>query len=86
MNIDVDGQGWFVAPKSFTFNMTAKANNNDASSTLAVTVNVPNGKDTTVPSQSKTVMHNAYFYDKNGKRVGSDKVTRYNSATTLRML
>ena len=81
MNIDVDGQGWFVAPKSFTFNMTAKANNNDASSTLAVTVNVPNGKDMTVPSQSKTVMHNAYFYDKNGKRVGSDKVTRYNSAT-----
>ncbi|MDT9604252.1 SLAP domain-containing protein [Lactobacillus crispatus] len=81
MNVDVDAQGWFVAPKSFTFNMTAKANNNDASSTLAVTVSVPNGKDMTVPSQSKTVMHNAFFYDKNGKRVGSDKVTRYNSAT-----
>ena len=73
--------GWFVANKSFTVNYKATANNNDASSTLTVTVNVPNGKDTTVPSQSKTVMHNAYFYDKNGKRVGSDKVTRYNSAT-----
>ena len=73
--------GWFVANKSFTVNYKATAAKNDASSTLTVTVNVPNGKDTTVPSQSKTVMHNAYFYDKNGKRVGSDKVTRYNSAT-----
>ena len=75
---------WFVAPKSFTFNMTATANNNDASKTLAVTVNVPNGKDmtpATVPSQSKTVMHNAYFYDKDAKRVGTDKVTRYNTVT-----
>ena len=79
--VDVDAQGWFVAPKSFTFNETAKSQKNDATATLPVTVNVPNGKDTTVPSQSKTVMHNAYFYDKNGKRVGSDKVTRYNSAT-----
>ena len=79
--VDVDAQGWFVAPKSFTFNVTAKSEKNDATATLPVTVNVPNGKDTTVPSQSKTVMHNAYFYDKNGKRVGSDKVTRYNSAT-----
>ena len=79
--IDVDGQGWFVAPKSFTVNYKAMVNKNDAASTLAVTVNVPNGKDMTVPSQSKTVMHNAFFYDKNGKRVGSDKVTRYNSAT-----
>ena len=75
---------WFVAPKSFTFNMTATANNNDASKTLAVTVNVPNGKEVTpatVPSQSKTVMHNAYFYDKDAKRVGTDKVTRYNTVT-----
>ena len=75
---------WFVAPKSFTFNMTATANNNDASKTLAVTVNVPNGKDVTpatVPSQSKTIMHNAYFYDKDAKRVGTDKATRYNTVT-----
>ena len=75
---------WFVAPKSFTFNMTATANNNDASKTLAVTVNVPNGKDVTpatVPSQSKTIRHNAYFYDKDAKRVGTDKLTRYNSVT-----
>ncbi|OXC20312.1 SLAP domain-containing protein [Lactobacillus crispatus] len=81
MNIDVDAQGWFVAPKSFTFNLTAKSDVNDATATLPVTVNVPNGKDMTVPSQSKTVMHNAYFYDKNAKRVGTDKLTRYNSVT-----
>ena len=84
MNIDVNAQGWFQAPKSFTFNMTATANNNEASKTLAVTVNVPNGKDVTpatVPSQSKTIMHNAYFYDKDAKRVGTDKVTRYNTVT-----
>ena len=83
MNVPVT-DGWFVAPKSFTFNMTATANNNDASKTLPVTVNVPNGKEVTpatVPSQSKTIMHNAYFYDKDAKRVGTDKVTRYNTVT-----
>jgi bacterial surface layer protein len=26
-------------------------------------------------------MHNAYFYDKNAKRVGTDKLTRYKSVT-----
>ena len=76
--------GWFIAPKSFTFNMTATADNNNASKTLAVTVSVPNGKEVTpatVPSQSKTIMHNAYYYDKNAKRVGTDKVTRYDTVT-----
>lgn len=81
MNVDVDPQGWFVAPKSFTFNLTATSNINNATATLPVTVNVPNGKDTTVPSQSKTIMHNAYYYDKDAKRVGTDKLTRYNSVT-----
>ena len=84
MNVDVDNNGWFVAPKSFTFNMTATSNVNDATATLPVTVTVPNGKEVTpatVPSQSKTVMHNAYFYDKDAKRVGTDKVTRYNTVT-----
>lgn len=83
MNVDVNN-GWFVAPKSFTFNMTATSNVNDATATLPVTVSVPNGKDVTpatVPSQSKTIMHNAYFYDKDAKRVGTDKVTRYNTVT-----
>ena len=84
MNIDVDANGWFVAPKSFTFNLTATSPKNDATATLPVTVNVPNGVNptpATVPSQSKTIMHNAYFYDKDAKRVGTDKVTRYNTVT-----
>ena len=82
--VEVDAQGWFVAPKSFTFNLIATSKKNDATATLPVTVNVPNGKDVTpatVPSQSKTIMHNAYFYDKDAKRVGTDKVTRYNTVT-----
>ena len=82
--VEVDAQGWFVAPKSFTFNYTATSSKNNASATLPVTVTVPNGKDVTpatVPSQSKTIMHNAYFYDKDAKRVGTDKLTRYNSVT-----
>ena len=84
MNIDVDANGWFVAPKSFIFNLTAASPKNDATATLPVTVNVPNGVNptpATVPSQSKTIMHNAYFYDKDAKRVGTDKVTRYNTVT-----
>lgn len=82
--VEVDAQGWFTAPKSFTFNLTATSPKNDAKATLPVTVNVPNGKDVTpatVPSQSKTIMHNAYYYDKDAKRVGTDKLTRYNSVT-----
>ena len=86
MNVDVDAQGWFVAPKSFTFNLTATANNNDAASSLAVTVNVPDGKEvtpSTVDSVSKRIMHNAYYYDKDAKRVGTDSVKRYNSVSVL---
>ncbi|NRO05420.1 SLAP domain-containing protein [Lactobacillus helveticus] len=84
MNVDVDANGWFTAPKSFTFNMTATSDVNNATATLPITVTVPNGKEVTpatVPSQSKTIMHNAYYYDKNAKRVGTDKVTRYDTVT-----
>uniref|UniRef100_UPI0026167962 SLAP domain-containing protein n=1 Tax=uncultured Lactobacillus sp. TaxID=153152 RepID=UPI0026167962 len=77
----VDDLGNFTANKSFTLNFAAKSAYNDYSTSMDVTVNVPNGKDTTVPSQSKNIMHNAYYYDKDAKRVGTDKVTRYNSVT-----
>ena len=80
-NITVDGAGYFTAPTSLSLSFTATANNSNASAALPVTVSIPNGKVTTVPSQSKTIMHNAYFYDKNAKRVGTDKVTRYNTVT-----
>lgn len=80
-NIAVDGAGYFTAPTSLSLKFTATASSSNASAELPVTVSIPNGKVTTVPSQSKTIMHNAYFYDKNAKRVGTDKVTRYNTVT-----
>ncbi|MDB6245732.1 SLAP domain-containing protein [Lactobacillus amylovorus] len=80
-NIAVDGAGYFTAPTSLSLKFTATANNSNASAELPVTVSIPNGKVTTVESVSKTVMHNAYYYDKDAKRVGTDKLTRYNSVT-----
>ena len=80
-NIPVDGAGYFTAPTSLSLSFTATANNSNASADLPVTVSVPNGKKTTVASQEKTIRHNAYYYDKDAKRVGTDKVTRYNKVT-----
>ena len=82
MNVDVDAQGWFTAPKSFTFNMTATANNNDASRTLAVTVSVPNGKEVTPATVAQVgtvkIMHVAYTYE-----LKDGKLTRVTSQDTL---
>lgn len=80
-NITVNAAGNFTAPDTFTVTLNAKSSINGKTGQLVVTVSVPNGKKTTVDSVSKTVMHNAYFYDKNAKRVGTDKLTRYNSVT-----
>ena len=77
--VDVDASGNFTAPDTFTVTLNAKSDVNGKTASLPVVVTVPNGKKTTVDSQSKTIMHNAYFYDKNAKRVGTDKLTRYNS-------
>ena len=79
--VDVDASGNFTAPDTFTVTLNAKSDVNGKTASLPVVVTVPNGKVTTVPSQPKTIMHNAYFYDKNAKRVGTDKLTRYNSVT-----
>ena len=80
-NITVDNAGNFEAPDTFTVTLNAKSNVNGKTASLPVTVSVPNGKKTTVDSVSKTIMHNAYYYDKDAKRVGTDKLTRYNSVT-----
>ena len=80
-NIAVDGAGYFTAPTSLSLKFTATANDSNASAVLPVTVSIPNDKVTTVESVSKTIMHNAYYYDKDAKRVGTDKLTRYNSVT-----
>ena len=79
--VDVDASGNFTAPDTFTVTLNAKSDVNGKTASLPVVVTVPNGKVTTVPSQTKTIMHNAYYYDKNAKRVGTDKLTRYNSVT-----
>ncbi|MBI1692895.1 silent surface layer protein [Lactobacillus crispatus] len=80
-NISVSPTGFFKAPHSFTVNVSAKSAINTASATMPVSVVFTNVADPVVPSQPKTIMHNAYFYDKNAKRVGTDKVTRYNTVT-----
>ena len=86
LNITVDAQGWFVAPKSFTFNLVATASNNDASAVLPVTVTVPNGKEAT-PAQETTknvtVMHIATIYDKNGKATQEPALRAYNSVSVV---
>ena len=79
--IKVDPAGNFEAPDTFTVTLNAKSEYNGKTASLPVVVTVPNGKSTVVPSVAKTIMHNAYFYDKNAKRVGTDKVTRYNTVT-----
>ena len=79
--IKVDAAGNFEAPDTFTVTLNAKSDVNGKTASLPVVVTVPNGKSTVVPSAAKTIMHNAYFYDKNAKRVGTDKVTRYNTVT-----
>ncbi|NRO56623.1 S-layer protein [Lactobacillus helveticus] len=79
--IKVDAANNFEAPDTFTVTLNAKSDVNGKTASLPVVVTVPNGKSTVVPSQSKTIMHNAYYYDKDAKRVGNDKVTRYNAVT-----
>src|SRR5699024_9469527 len=80
-NIPVNAAGNFTAPDTFTVTLNAKSSINGKTGQLVVTVSVPNGKKTTVASQEKTIMHNAYYYDKDAKRVGTDKITRYSKVT-----
>ena len=80
-NVPVDANGNFAAPHSFTVDYKVTSTVNGKSNTLPVTVTVANVAAPVVPSVSKTIMHNAYYYDKDAKRVGTDKLTRYNSVT-----
>ncbi|MGM9915454.1 MAG: SLAP domain-containing protein, partial [Lactobacillus crispatus] len=80
-NIDVGPQGFFKAPHTFTVKVKATSSINGKSEELPVTFTVANVAEEVAPSVSKTIMHNAYYYDKDAKRVGTDKLTRYNSVT-----
>ena len=79
--IEVNSVGYFKAPHTFTVNVKATSNVNSKSATLPVTVTVPNVAEPVAPSVSKTIMHNAYYYNKEGQRVGTEKATRYDSVT-----
>ena len=79
--IKVNAADNFNAPHSFTVTVKAVSDINGKSAELPVTFTVANVADPVVPSQTKTIMHNAYYYDKDAKRVGTDKVTRYNTVT-----
>ena len=67
--IDVNPNGYFNAKHSFTVNIKATSEVNGKTKELPVTVTVANVAEPTVNSVSKRIMHNAYYYDKNAKRV-----------------
>ena len=78
--IKVNAAGNFEAPDTFTVTLNAKSDFNGKTASLPVVVTVPNGKSTVEPSVSKTVMHAAYYYDKNGKKyykIGADTKKTY---------
>ena len=79
-NIDVGPQGFFKAPHTFTVKVKATSSINGKSEELPVTFTVANVADPVVPSQPKTIMHNAYYYKEDGTtRANNDKAKRYES-------
>ncbi len=80
--IKIDANGNFTAPHSFKVTVKATSDVNGKSKELPVTFTVANVADPVVPSQSKTVMHNAYYYKEDGTtRANNDKAKRYESVT-----
>ena len=83
--VKVDANGFFDAPRSFKLNVKATSKINGKSAELPVTFTVANSQEK--PAQEngvdKTIMHNAYYYDKDGQRVGKGKITRYESVSVV---
>ena len=78
--IKVSPAGYFTAPHSFNVTVKATSDINGKSEKLPVTFTVANVADPVVPSQPKTIMHNAYFYKEDGTtRANNDKAKRYES-------
>ena len=78
--IKVSPAGYFTAPHSFNVTVKATSDKNGKSEKLPVTFTVANVADPVVPSQPKTIMHNAYFYKEDGTtRANNDKAKRYES-------
>ncbi|WP_242368714.1 SLAP domain-containing protein [Lactobacillus intestinalis] len=83
--VKVDANGFFDAPRSFKLNVKATSKINGKSAELPVTFTVANSQEK--PAQEngvdKTIMHNAYYYDKDGQRVGKGKITRYETVSVV---
>ena len=78
--IKIYANGNFTAPHSFKVTVKATSDVNGKSKELPVTFTVANVADPVVPSQSKTIMHNAYYYKEDGTtRANNDKAKRYES-------
>ena len=84
-NIDVDPNGYFTAPASFNLTFNAKSNDNGATASLPVTVNVDNATSTAAQETTKTVkiMHIATIYDKNGKATHEPALRAYNTVSVV---
>ena len=80
--IKIDANGNFTAPHSFKVTVKATSDVNGKSKELPVTFTVANVAEPTVDSQTKTIMHNAYYYKEDGTtRANNDKAKRYESVT-----
>ena len=82
----VADDGSFTAPASFSLNMSAKSNNNGATASLPVTVNVDNAAQTPAANETTknvTIMHIATIYDKNGKATHEPALRAYNSVSVV---
>ena len=80
--IKVSPAGYFTAPHSFKATVKVTSNVNNKNAELPVTFTVANVAEPTVASQSKMIMHNAYYYKEDGTtRANNDKAKRYESVT-----
>ena len=84
-NIDVDANGYFTAPASFNLTLNAKSNDNGATASLPVTVTVDNATPTAAneTTTTKTVMHIATIYDKNGNATSEPVLRAYDSVSVV---
>ena len=86
-NIDVDANGYFTAPSSFSINLTARSNNNGAEATLPITVNVDNAtasnNNAAETTKTVTIMHISTIYDKNGKATHEPALRAYDTYSVV---
>ena len=84
--IKVDPLGNFEAPASFSFNLAAKSNANDATATLPVTVSVANAVQTPAAQETTRtvkIMHISTIYDKNGKATHEPALRAYHTVSVV---